>query len=145
MARLQDPEPLAEELNRKFESLRAEHGLREVTAEDEGTGVDKLPAGVYGFTYSPAEENFPLFRSRELRSYETHKRADGSVILLGFLTETEKRAFETAPETTTISLFPEPQGDVDQLVEVPMSRVVSHVEYSQRGGQGLQLSVGPAQ
>ncbi len=32
------------------EQLRAAHGVRLVTEREEGTGVDRLPDGVYGFT-----------------------------------------------------------------------------------------------
>ena len=38
------------------EQLRAEHKLRPVKSEEEGTAITKLPNGVYGFTYAPATE-----------------------------------------------------------------------------------------
>lgn len=144
MAELQDPEPLTADVERAFEEIRTSHGLRPLTEDESGSGVDRLPNGVYGFTYSPALENFPLFRSRDLRSYEGHKLADGSVLLLGFLTAEEKDVLDTTTETATIHLFPEPKGDATDLVIVPLSRVLDHVEYSQRSGQGLELTVGPA-
>ena len=144
MPRLVEPKPLSQEIIRRFEELRDERGLRAVSEEEDGTGVDKLPAGVYGFTYSPAEENFPLFRARELRTYESHKLKDGSVILLGFLTAEDAEKLETASQSETIHLFAEPKDQVDRLAEVPMKRVLGRVEYSQRGGKGLELSVGPA-
>ncbi len=55
------------------ETLRQTHKVRLVTAAEEGGGVNALPAGVYGFTYSPALVNAPLFTTRRYRSYETHK------------------------------------------------------------------------
>lgn len=144
MAQLQDPEPLTADVERAFEEIRASHGLRPLTEEESGSGVDQLPNGVYGFTYSPALENFPLFRGRDLRSYEGHKLADGSVLLLGFLTAEEKNVLDTTSESAIIHLFPEPKGDATDLVIVPMSRVLDHVEYSQRSGKGLELTVAPA-
>jgi len=57
--------------------LRAEHAVRLVTDAEEGTGVDALPGGVYGYTYSPGLRNAPLFATRRYRSYEVHKRVDG--------------------------------------------------------------------
>jgi hypothetical protein len=141
MAELQDPEPLAEDVQRAFEAIRAARKLRALTEDESGDGVDNLPNGVYGFTYSPALENFPLFKDRDLRSYEGHKLVDGGVVLLGFLTAADKKLFEETKETATIHLFAEPKDDADELVSVPMSRVLGHVEYSQRGDKGLELSV----
>ncbi len=137
-----NPDSLAQDVQRAFEEIRSAHQLRPLTEDESGDGVDNLPKGVYGFTYSPALENFPLFKARDLRCYEGHKLADGSVVLLGFLTADEKQKLENTAEKVTIHLFAEPTGDVDELVTVPMSRVLGHVEYSQRGGKGLELSIG---
>jgi len=144
MAELQNPEPLAEDVQRAFEEIRTAHQLGPLTEEESGDGVDNLPGGVYGFTYSPALENFPLFRDRDLRTYEGHKLADGSVVLLGFLTAADRQTFEGNADTATIHLFAEPKDDADEMVRVPMGRVLGHVEYSQRGDMGLELTVGPA-
>ncbi len=132
---------MAKEELARFASLRAEYKLRELTDEEEGTGADHLPPGVFGFTYSPAEEDFPFFKSREIRTYECHKLEDGSVVLLGFLTGTDKEAFESGREEASIQLFGEPKDDANELVRVPMARVIGHVEHSQRGGKGLELKV----
>jgi hypothetical protein len=142
MANLTNPEPLSEELTKTFEKIRAERKLRALTYEESGTGVNRLPKGVFGFTYSPAEDNFPLFKDRDLRSYESHKLDDGSVALLGFLTASERSQLESASKTR-IHLFPEPKDQAVELVTVPMSRVVSHVENSARLGTGLELELGP--
>ena len=139
-----NPDSLAQDVQRAFEEIRSAHQLRPLTEDESGDGVDNLPKGVYGFTYSPALENFPLFKARDLRCYEGHKLADGSVVLLGFLTADEKQKLENTAEKVTIHLFAEPTGDVDELVTLPMSRVLGHVEYSQRGGKGLELSIGPS-
>jgi hypothetical protein len=142
MAKLTTPEPLPADVQKAFERIRSAHGLRSLTAEESGTGVDRLPAGVYGFTYSPAEKNFPLFHDRDLRSFESHKLEDGSVYLLGFVTGAEKDAFESA-QPATLNLLPEPKGSADRLVRVPMSRVTSYVENSARKGTGFELVVSP--
>jgi hypothetical protein len=103
-----------------------------------------LPNGVYGFTYSPVEENFPLFNDRDLRSFEGHKLEDSSIFLLGFLTPEDKDAFEKTGAGPTIHLFPEPKGKADQLVRVPLRRIVRHGENSVRKGTGLELLLRPA-
>src|SRR6266850_4991487 len=66
------------------ETLRATHGVRVITAAEEGMGVNTLPGGVYGFTYSPALPNAPLWAERRYRSYETHKLAGGEILVIGF-------------------------------------------------------------
>ena len=142
MAKLTNPEPLSQETLRAFEKIRAERKLRALTADESGTGVNKLPQGVFGFTYSPAEDNFPLFKDRDLRSFESHKLADGTVALLGFLTSSERSQLESSTKTR-IHLFPEPKDQAVELVTVPMSRVLSHVENSARKGTGLELEIGP--
>lgn len=144
MARLTNPEPLSPETNRAFEELRSARALRGLTEEESGGGVDRLPGGVYGFTYSPAADNFPLFREREIRSYESHKLSDGSVLLLGFLTPRDRETFERGNSEARIHLFSEPSGEASELVSVPMSRITGHVENSHRGSGGLELAIGKA-
>ena len=66
------------------EALRASRGLRVVSAAEEGSGVNVLPGGVFGYTYSPGLLNAPLFAVKRYRNYETQKLADGTVLLVGF-------------------------------------------------------------
>ncbi len=130
-------------VEKQFEELRANHKVRIVSEEEDGTGIDNLPGGVYGFTYSPASDNFPLFEKRALRSYEAHKLGDGTAVLVGFITEGESLQMSAGRESVTIHLFPEPQADATHLTTVPMTRVTSHKEHSQRGDTGLELEIGP--
>jgi hypothetical protein len=139
MAKLTNPEPLSQDLTRELERIRSAHRLRPLTDTESGSGVNRLPNGVFGFTYSPVEENFPLFNDRDLRSFEGHKLEDGSIYLLGFLTREEKEAFEKTGAGPTIHLFPDPKAEADQLVRVPLARIVRHVENSVRKGTGLEL------
>ena len=127
-----------------MEDLRSRHQVRLVSDEEEGTGIDRLPGGVYGFTYSPAAENFPLFRKRDLNSYEAHKLPDGNAVLIGYSTREEADKLESAEEATVLHLFPNAKGDAGTLVILPLVRVVGHREYSQREGKGLEVRVGPA-
>jgi len=139
MAKLTNPEPLPQEATQELERLRSAHRLRALTDSESGSGVNRLPNGVFGFTYSPVEENFPLFNDRDLRSFEGHKLEDRSIFLLGFLTPEDKVAFEKTGEGPTIHLFPEPKGSASHLVRVPLARIVRHTENSVRKGTGLEL------
>ena len=144
MAKLTSPEPLPQEATQELERIRAAHRLRSLTETESGSGVNRLPNGVYGFTYSPAEENFPLFNDRDLRSFESHRLEDGSIFLLGFLTPEDEASFEKAGAGPTIHLFPEPKGNAVRLARVPLARIVRHVENSARKGTGLELLLRPA-
>jgi hypothetical protein len=129
---------------KEIEELRTQHQVRLVTDEEDGTGIDRLPNGVYGFTYSPASENFPLFKKRDLNSYEAHKLPNGSTLLVGYSNKDEADAVETSKEAAVLHLFPDPKGDATSLVVLPMARVVGHRENSQREGKGFEVRVSPA-
>ena len=141
MVKLGPSEPLSDNTERLFSEIRKTNNLRALTEAESGSGVDNLPSSVYGFTYSPAIDNFPLFNVRNLRSYEGHKLVDDSVTILGFLTKEEKQQFDNISKETTIHLFAEPTGSADQLVSIPMNMVLNYEEHSQRTGSGLVLTV----
>ncbi len=128
---------------KEIEQLRTKHQVRTIEQDDEGLGVDRQPNGVYGFTYSPAEENFPLFSERDLNSYEAHKLPDGSVLLVGYVTGEAANEIEAGRKTITAYLFPAPKEDTPVMVSIPMARVVGHTQHSQRQGTGLELQIGP--
>lgn len=129
--------------NEDRQQIRSLYDLRELTQDEEGTSIDRLPGGIYGYTYSPAADNFPLFREKKVRCYEAHKRRDGGSYLVGYLTAEEAEQVKDRQRRAVIHLFAEPQGSADRLVLVPMARVARHKEYSQREGNGLELTLGP--
>jgi hypothetical protein len=126
-----------------IEELRHQHRVRLVTNEEEGTGIDRLPGGVYGFTYSPGADNYPLFKKQDISSYESHKLPDGKALLIGYLTQKEADTLATVKGNALIHLFPNAKDQATTLVILPMSRVVGYKEHSQRGGTGLEIRVGP--
>jgi hypothetical protein len=126
------------------ESLRQEHDVRLVTVAEEGEGVNRLPGGVYGFTYSPALENAPLFATRRYRSYETHKLASGDVFVVGFVTEDVARQLTSAAAETTVLVQPEPDDRAATLVKIPYSRIRHHRQYAAPNQHGFTVTVTPA-
>jgi hypothetical protein len=122
------------------EALRSAHGVRLVSGAEEGTGVNALPAGTYGFTYSPGLPNAPLFAVRRYRSYETHKLPTGETYLIGFATP--KAATDIASsEEVTVLLHPEPEGDSMVLVRIPYRSIRRHRGYAAPNEHGFQLTV----
>ena len=125
------------------EELRASHHVRLVTEAEEGVGVNALPNGVYGFTYSPALPNAPLFAVRRFRSFETHKRPSGEVLLVGFVSDVHARALALG-QASDIQLQPEPEPGAEALVLVPYSRIQHHRQYAVRTDHGVSLRIGPS-
>ena len=125
------------------ESLRVEHGVRLVHAEEEGVGVNALPGGVYGFTYSPGLPNAPLFVTRRYRSFETHKLPTGDVFVIGFVAADVARQLDAALTDLTIQLQPEPDQDAATLVKIPYARIRQHRQYAAPNQHGFSVTLKP--
>jgi hypothetical protein len=125
------------------EPLRAVHQVRIVTELEEGTPVNQLPGGVYGFTYSPGLPNAPLFASRRYRSYEIHKLANGETFVVAFTDADTTRLLGTAISDTAIQVQPEPGGRASVLVKVPYSRIRQHRQYAAPNQEGFRATVAP--
>jgi hypothetical protein len=123
------------------EQLRVAHRVRLVMPPEEGTGVNALPAGVYGFTYSPALPNAPLFAERRFRSYETHKVPSGEVFVIGFADVETAAALESTARETTIQIQPDPDEKSNVLVKVPYSRIRQHRQYAAPNQHGFTVII----
>jgi|SRR5688572_26138622 hypothetical protein len=125
------------------EALRLTHQVRIVAEAEEGTGVNALPGGVYGFTYSPGLPSAPLFSVRRYRSYETHKLPSGEVYVIGFATADAARTLSTASEEITLQIHPQPEGSHDVLVTIPYSLIRRHRQYAAPNQDGFTVTVLP--
>jgi hypothetical protein len=126
------------------EALRVAHQVRLVANDEEGTGVDRLPGGVYGFTYSPGLPNAPLFAIRRYRSYETHKLPSGEVFVIGFAEPDVARELSTASSEMTVPIHPQPEHGFETLVTIPYSRIRQHRQYAAPNQEGFTVTVRPA-
>ena len=124
------------------ETLRASHGVRIVTAEEEGAGVNVLPAGVYGYTYSPGLLNAPLFVARRYRSFEIHK-LPGDVFVIGFVSAEAAEQLLSASGDVSIQLQAEPDEQATVLATIPYSRIRQHRQYAAPNQQGFSVTVMP--
>lgn len=123
------------------EALRQTHQVRLVTADEEGNGVNTLPGGVYGFTYSPGLTSSPLFAVRRYRSYEVHKLASGEIYVIGFATADAARALSTATDDLVLQIHPQPEGDHHVLVTIPYSSIRRHRQYAAPNQEGFSVTV----
>lgn len=126
------------------EALREAHQVRLVTDAEEGHGVNVLPGGVYGFTYSPGLLNAPLFKVRRYRSYEIHKLPGGDVFVIGFAKADVARELSTASSEMTIQIHPQESGEHTTLVTIPYSRIRRHRQYAAPNQDGFTVTVLPA-
>jgi len=123
------------------EVLRTTHHVRIVSLSEEGTGVNGLPGGVYGFTYSPGLPNAPLFAERRFRSYETHKLANGEVCIIGFVDLDTAAVLQSSASVRTIQVHPEPDGEASVLVTIPYSRIQQHRQYAAPNQHGFTVTI----
>lgn len=127
------------------ELLRVAHQVRVVADDEEGNGVNALPGGVFGFTYSPGLPNAPLFAVRRYRSYETHKLPGGDVFVIGFAKSDVARELSTASQEMMLQIHPQPEGDYQTLVTIAYSRIRQHRQYAAPNQDGFTVSVLPGE
>lgn len=125
------------------ESLRNAHQVRLVNDAEEGSGVNALPGGVFGFTYSPGLVNAPLFAARRYRSYEIHKLPGGDVFVIGFARPDVARELSTATTEMSLQIHPQPEQGYDTLVTIPYSRIRQHRQYAAPNQDGFAVTVLP--
>jgi hypothetical protein len=118
------------------EALRARHNVRELTAEEDGTGWQRLPSGIYGFVFVPVLGDFPLFRTAKLHNFEVHKVGPSELLLVGY-------ASPEAAAQLEIRLCPDPRQDASMLVSIPLARVIKIKETSAREDGSLALQLEP--
>ena len=126
------------------EELRRAHQVTLVPPDQEGSGVNSLPGGIYGFTYSPALPNAPLFAARRYRSYETHKVGSGEVFIVGFATAEDAVRLVAPGVDVTIQIQPQPEDGCATLVKIPYSRIRHHRQYAAPNQHGFTVTVTPA-
>jgi hypothetical protein len=123
------------------ETLRITNGVRLVSVGEEGSGVNALPGGVYGFTYSPGLPNAPLFAERRFRSYETHKLGNGDVYIIGFSDLETAAVLASSAAEQTIHIQPEPDDSANVLVTIPYTWIRQHRQYAAPNQQGFTVTI----
>ena len=127
------------------DALRSAHQVRIVSEAEEGTGINALPGGVFGYSYSPGLPSAPLFAVRRYRSYEIHKLGGGEVYVIGFAKGDVARSLSTATAEVTLQIHPQIEGEYDTLVTIPYSRIRQHRQYAAPNQEGFTVTVLPGQ
>ena len=129
-------------LDSEVELLRSLHGVTLLDPAFEGSGVDGLPNGVFGFTWSPAKGT-PLFGAKKFQNFEVHKCDDGSVHLIGYVTEEDTTRLSTMNEEVEITLYPDVWENAFKAVSIAESRIAGWKGPSRSEGNALTLQVAP--
>lgn len=133
-----------QEIEKQRRELRAAHGVRLVSEQEDGSGLHRLPKGVYGFTYAPGPHDAPLFREGRSHNFEIHKLPDGTVQLVGFVSPHIAARIQAAKDSLAFELFPSPSQEADTLVAVPLAGLRFQRGFSTREpGGGLALEFEP--
>jgi hypothetical protein len=125
------------------EALRAQRKLRLVNGMETGSAAEDCPGGVYGFTCSPNTEGAPVFPTHPFQSFEVHKLSDRSVHLVGFMSEEDARALDSASEPVEVKLYPEPFGEAQKMVSVPRERIYRPRPSSREQGNWMPFVLAP--
>jgi hypothetical protein len=127
------------------ERLRAAHGVRPVTGTEEGTGLNRLSGGIYGFTYSPGLPNAPLFAVKRYRSYEIHKLSTGEAFVIAFADPDTARQIASTAADANVRVHPDATGAADVLVEISYSRIRHHRQYAAPNQEGFMVTIAQLQ
>jgi hypothetical protein len=106
--------------------------------------VHALPAGVFGFSYAPATET-PLFARKSYHSFEVHKRGDGSVHMLAFVTQSEADRLSAHGDDLHVTVYPDSYEQSDTLVSIPFERILTSLyKPVRRDGNAVPLTIAGA-
>jgi hypothetical protein len=130
-AKVEVPAAVVEKVNAEREKFRQQHGVRIVTAPEEGDVVRHAKGGIYGFTYAPQTLECGLFIKTSYLAFEMHKLTDNSVKLLVTVTPETKQKIESATELIELEFFPQPYDRAQELVVLPYERL-SHLKQPNR-------------
>jgi len=129
----------------ELQALRQTNALRLITPDQEGIGLSALPNGIYGYTYSPAGEETPLFAEKTFQCFEMHKLHGGGVRLLGYVTPEEHRQIEAGHEPLECNLYPAPNGASSRIIAISLARVAKVKPPSRSDGNYTRIDLNPAE
>ncbi len=103
------------------ENLRLQRALRALTKEEDGSDVFGLPNGVFGYTYSPAQKEMPIYGKQPYHCFEVHRLKDGAVHMVGYVAPDTAKKIETKAGTVEAILYPAPFQAATELVSVDVA------------------------
>ena len=119
-------------------TLRHKHQLRPLTEREEGTRIQDLPNGIYGFSRCSVVE---LRATRgNIYSLEIQKH-DGILFYVGYASDQEIDHYLTRHKNFHILTFPHPREGASSLLDIPVEFVSKCEERSDEDGFLFDLFV----
>jgi len=101
--------------------LRQEHELKPLTEREDGTKIQDLPNGIYGFSMCSVVS---LRAKRgDTFSLEVHKHADGIVYYVGYASDEHIEKYLTQQKNFHILMSPHSREGASSLFEIPVEFV----------------------
>jgi hypothetical protein len=131
--------PDVEAAPKEVMGLRREHQLRPLTEQEDGTKIQDVPSGVYGFsTCSPVTLSA---KRGNTFSLEIHKHHDGIVYYVGYASEEDIGKYLTRQKNFHILASPHSLEKAPSLFEIPIEFVFKCEERSIRDRHLFDLFV----
>ncbi|MBL8178934.1 MAG: hypothetical protein JNK48_29945 [Bryobacterales bacterium] len=125
------------------EKLRSERKLRLIDDKEVGEPAEFASPGVFGFTYSPGTDGVPIFAKHTFQIFEVHKLGDGSVHYVGYMTEEDANALNSATDAVDLKLYPEPFDKAQRFVSVPKEAIIRSRPVSRESGNWYPFTAIP--
>ena len=107
--------------NEVLEELRRTHDLRPLTKLEDGTKIQDLPNGIYGFSMCDVPS---LSANRgNTFSLEIHKNRDGIVYYVGYASNEDITKYLTRQKRFHILMYPHAWQTTSSLLEIPVAFV----------------------
>ncbi len=131
--------PAAEAAPREVQALRKNHGLRQLTTAEDGTKIQDLPNGTYGFSMCDVVS---LSAKRGTTfSLEIHKHHDGIVYYVGYASDDHIEKYLTRQKNFHILTSPHQLEKSPSLFEIPIEFVSKCEERPSKEGTHFDLFV----
>jgi len=131
--------PEANAVSKEVLKLRQEHELRPLTKREDGTKIQDLPNGIYGFSMCS------VVSLRAMRgdtfSLEIHKHADGIVYYVGYASDEHIEKYLTQQKNFHILMSPHSREGASSLFEIPVEFVSKCEERPSGDGDLFDLFV----
>ena len=104
--------------------------------------MNRLPTGVYVFSFLPLSPDCPVLRTPDARLFEVHKAGDGAIRILGFACPESAARMGTGSETVDACVYPSPVEGASVLVSIPLRAVVGCKQRHSKEENVLELTMG---
>jgi hypothetical protein len=119
-------------------TLRQKHQLRPLTEREEGTGIQELPNGIYGFSRCSVIE----LRATRGNTYSLEiQKHDGILFYVGYVSDQDIDHYLARHKNFHILTFPHPRKGASSLLDIPVEFVSKCEERSDEDGVLFDLFV----